>query len=538
MSAPAPVAPSPYGAYLAAELAASQHDAVDAAALFRQSLIDDPSNPDLLDKAFLYSAVAGEMDQAVSLAKRLAAAHSDDRWAELALTVDAFQHGDYAGARADIARSASGPFTALTLSLLDAWAAQGMGNTDAALAKLKDVSKEGGTDTLQALQTALLLDLAGRNAAAEAAYKRALDAGVSPRAIDGYGRFLERTGRSADARAFYAKHAADDSVALITKQGLARLDAKQVPERLVPTPAAGAAEALFGIGASLNDPSSADYAILYLQFALSLEPDFDLARIVLADRYETLEKYDAAIAIYRSVGAASPYKQAADVQIAIDENRQNDSKDAAAELTAITAAHPDDLSAWTALGDVDRATEDYAAGAVAYDHAIGLLKDTAKDDWPLYFARAICEERSNRWSAAENDLDTALRLSPDQAQVLNYLGYSWVDKGEHLTEALAMLEKARALSPYDGYIVDSVGWAYFRLGRYEEAAKTLENAVLLVPGDSTINEHLGDAYWRVGRKLDAHFQWSHALAFGPDAGEKAKLQEKLEHGLDAGGDPT
>ena len=122
--------------------------------------------------------------------------------------------------------------------------------------------------------------------------------------------------------------------------------------------------------------------------------------------------------------------------------------------------------------------------------------------------------------------------------MLNFLGYSWVDRGQHLAEALNMLEKARALSPYDGYIVDSVGWAYYRLGRYDDAAKTLESAVLLVPGNSTINDHLGDAYWRTGRKLDAHFQWSHALAFGPEAGQKPKLEKKLESGLEPGGDPT
>jgi Flp pilus assembly protein TadD len=113
------------------------------------------------------------------------------------------------------------------------------------------------------------------------------------------------------------------------------------------------------------------------------------------------------------------------------------------------------------------------------------------------------------------------------------LGYSWVDQGRNLPQAVAMLERARALSPNDGYIVDSVGWAYYRLGRYQDAAKTLEEAVLLVPGDPTINEHLGDAYWRTGRKLDAHFQWSHALAFGPDEKQKTEIEKKLQSGMTA-----
>jgi Flp pilus assembly protein TadD len=163
---------------------------------------------------------------------------------------------------------------------------------------------------------------------------------------------------------------------------------------------------------------------------------------------------------------------------------------------------------------------------------VKLLTSDQTRDWAVYYARAMAEDQSKRWDAAELDLKHALKLSPDQPQVLNFLGYSWVDQGRNLPEALAMLEKARALSPFDGYIVDSVGWAYYRLGRYEYAAKVLENAVLLVPGDSTINEHLGDAYWKVGRKLDARFQWSHAIAFGPDSAQKAELEKKLQSGPD------
>jgi Flp pilus assembly protein TadD len=162
-----------------------------------------------------------------------------------------------------------------------------------------------------------------------------------------------------------------------------------------------------------------------------------------------------------------------------------------------------------------------------------LLGTDSKTSWPLYYARAIAEERSHHWDAAEGDLKHALQLDPNQPQVLNYLGYSWVDQGRNLPQAVAMLEKARSLSPFDGYIVDSVGWAYFRLGRYDDAVKTLEAAIQLVPGDPTVNEHLGDAYWKTGRKLDARFQWSHALAFGPDANQKMELEKKLANGGDA-----
>ncbi len=527
-----------YGDYMSARLAATQHDLSDASKLYQESLSDNPSDPDILDHAFLYTAANGDVGDAARLASRVVVSQADNRAARLTLAIAAFKQGDYADARMQIAQSGKGPFTELTLSLLDAWAAAGQGDTKAALADLKMVPAQGGTDILAAYHRALVLDLAGQNDDADAAYREALKGSDSPRTVDAYGRFLERIGRTADARAFYAKLATEQAVAPIAAEGLARLDAGTKPERLVPTAADGAAEALFGIAASLTDETSADIAILYLRLSLYLDPHLDLAKIVLADRFEALDKYDDAIAIYRTVDSDSPYKAASSVQIAIDETHLNRNDEAIAELKAIAASQPGEISTWTALGDAYRSAEKWPEAEDAYDHAVKLLNPVTDKDWPLFYARAVAEERAHHWDLAEADLQHALKLSPDQAQVLNYLGYSWVDQGRNLPQALAMLEKARSLSPFDGYIVDSVGWAYFRLGRYADAAKTLENAVLLVPGDSTINAHLGDAYWKVGRKLDAHFQWSHALAFGPEAEDKAKLEEKLKHGLDVAGTPS
>ncbi len=521
-----------YGSYLSARLAASQHDLKEAAKLYQQSLAVDPENSDLIDRAFLYTAASGDIDKAADYAERIVGRQTDNRAARLALAVRAIKRHDFADARMDIDRSGKGAFTALTLSLLDAWAAEGSGDTNAALASLTAVPAEGGTGALTAYHKALILDIAGRNAEAEAAYKEALaQASSSPRIVEAYGRFLERTGRTADARAFYAKYAADSGLAPIVKVATARIAAGKTPERLIARPEDGAAEALFGIAASLTDNASADVAILYLRLALYLSPRLDLAKIVLADRFEALKKYEEAIAMYRQIDPDSPYAFAAAVQVAVDETRLDQTDKAISELAALTQSRPDDLTAWTALGDAYRTKENYAAAADAYDHAVRLLNPVTSKDWPLFYARGVAEERAHRWSQAEQDLQQALKLSPDQPQVLNYLGYSWVDQNRNLPQAVAMLEKARALSPFDGYIIDSVGWAYFRLGRYADAAKTLEEAVQLVPSDPTINEHLGDAYWMVGRKLDARFQWNHALAFGANDKQKSVIEKKLQSGL-------
>ncbi|HEX4078967.1 MAG TPA: tetratricopeptide repeat protein [Rhizomicrobium sp.] len=517
-----------FGDYLAARLAASDHNMSDAAKLYNASLAADPDNPDILSHAFLYTAASGDVDSAAELASRLVKTDPDNRAARLALAVAALKRGDYADARQDVSPSAKDSFTALTLVLLDAWAAEGAGDLKSADADLAQIVAKGGTQTLADFHRALIDDLAGRTDDAGTAYRSAVAAGgESPRIAEAYGRFLERGNNEAEARSYYAKLQSDPALSPIAAQGLARIAAGQKPDRLVSTPAAGAAEALFGIAASLNDQNSADVAVLYLRLALFLAPDLDLAKIVLADRFEDLNKYDDAIAVYRTLGKDSPYQSAAAVQIALDESRLGHDDQAIADLQALAHSTPGDVTVWTALGDAYRDQEKYPAAAEAYDHAVALTAPNGASSWPLYYARGISEERSHHWDAAEGDLKHALQLSPQQPQVLNYLGYSWVDQGRNLPEALAMLEKARSLSPYDGYIVDSVGWAYYRLGRYEDAVKTLEDAIQLVPGDSTVNAHLGDAYWKIGRKLDARFQWSHALAFGPDPAAKAEIERKL-----------
>lgn len=521
-----------YSNYLSARFAAIQHNLPDAARFYRESLDRDPTNPTLLALAFFYSTSAGDVDEAGRLAERVAAANPDDRAARLTLAVVALKARDFNGARNNLRVSGKGPFTNLTSSIVDAWAAAGAGDSDSALADLKSVSGSAGADALTAFHTALLDDFLGRAAEADAAYREALlKAGPSPRIVDAYGRFLERNDRDKEANAFYAKLVTDPALAPVVEARQAEMTSGKKPEPLIARAQDGAAEALFGIAGSLTDQSSADISILYLRLALYLRPDIALADVLLGDRLESLEKYEDAITVYRNVGHDSPYWRLASIEIALDEARLEKSDAAISDLKSLTSVEPRDIDAWTALGDAERNVEHWPEAQSAYDRAVALLGLPQKKDWPLYYSRAVSEERSHRWDAAETDLKEALKLSPDEPQVLNYLGYSWVDQGRNIPQALAMLEKARQLKPFDGYIVDSVGWAYFKLGRYTDAAKTLEDAILLVPGDPTINDHLGDAFWRVGKKIDARFQWTHALAFGPDADEKSTIEKKLKEGL-------
>ena len=521
-----------YGDYLSARFAADHHDLAEAAEYFRASLDRDPRDPQLLTFAFFYSASAGQVDQAAALAERLAVVSPTDRAARLTLAVAALKHRDYKAARAQIAKSAKGPFTLFTVALIDAWAAAGAGDGAAAEADLKSMHTQSGADALTYFNEAMLAEFFGQKDKADEFYNlEKKSGGPSPRVIDAYGRFLERNGRAKDAQTLYTLVGDDSSFAPVASAGLARIALGQTPEPLMARAEDGAAEALFGIAASLGDAASRDVSILYLRLALFLQPNLDLAKLLLADRFEALTKYDNAIEVCRSVARDSPYYRIAAVEIAIDEARSSKVDEAIADLKALAAIYPADVETWTALGDTYRQAEKYGDATKAYDRAIQAAGAPTKRNWPLYYARAITEQQTNNWNAAEADLELALKLSPNEPQVLNYLGYSWVDQRRNISQAVTMLEKASTLAPDDGYIVDSVGWAYYRLGRYGDATKTLEKAIKMVPGDPTINDHLGDAYWKVGRKLDARFQWNHALAFGAEDKEKTKIEKKLQAGL-------
>jgi tetratricopeptide (TPR) repeat protein len=528
-----------FGNYLSARHAAAQHDLKDASSYYRLSLDADPDNKELLGSAFLYATAAGDIDGAARLAQKVVADHPDDLSGRLTLAVAALKHRDYAGARTQMGLTSKGPFSIVTSALVDGWAAAGLGDRQTAIGDIAALRATGTVDAMAMYHLALLSEFIGDNDTANVSYLATMQTGLSPRVVDAYGRFLERRGKTEEATLLYNKALGESGMKLIGETGLARIAAHKKPDPIVIRAEDGAAEALFGISASLTDQGSAEISILYLRLALYLRPSLDLGAVLLADRLEGLQKYDEAIAAYTMVPKNSPYWKLAAVESALDEARLNRNDVAIAKLKDLTAASPDDVEAWTALGDTYRSASMWKEATDAYDHALALRHDgKPAAQWPLYFARAVSEQGTKDWDAAEVDLKKALALSPNEPTLLNYLGYTWVDQNRNIPEALAMLEKAHALRPTDGYIADSVGWAYFKLGRYPEAAKALETAVELVPGDPTINDHLGDAYWRVGRKLEAEFQWSHALAFGPSDADKPAIEKKLKDGLDDGAKPN
>jgi tetratricopeptide (TPR) repeat protein len=290
----------------------------------------------------------------------------------------------------------------------------------------------------------------------------------------------------------------------------------------------GAAEVLLNLGSAINRNGAEDFAALYLELARALAPDNDSILFELGSIAERIDQPLKAIDYYDQVPEASPLKRVARLQQGLNLADLDRTEEAVSTLEALVDANPGDYRGYLALGGVHSSVKDFDKAAEVYEQALRFIDNDERAYWPLHYRLAIAYERTKQWEKAEPRFLKTLELSPEEPDVLNYLGYSWIDMNMNLEEGLDMIRKAVELRPRSGYIVDSLGWAYYRMGRFEEAVEQLEKAADLEPRDPTITDHLGDAYWRVGRKLEATYQWATALDFDPEDDMREAIEAKLD----------
>ena len=521
------------GSYLAARHASVERDAASAAAFYRSALRTDPKNNELLDRAFISSLADGDIDEAVKLADRILTMDKANRVARLVVGVRDLKQKKYPAAQLNINQSIRGPITDLVATLLSGWASYGAGDAKAAVANIDKLTGPEWYPIFKDLHTGMILEISGKDKDAGTRFERAYKLDDSMlRVSDAYARWLSRNKDGAAAAGIYEAFDKKLPRHPLVQEGLRDTKAGKKLPPLVDSAQAGAAEALYGIGATLTRRGGEDLALVYLQLALYLQPSHPLALLSLADLYESVKKPQMAIKVYERMPASSPLKRNAQIQLATNLDAADRSDEAIKILKGVTAEAPKDIEAIMALGNIERGRKKFSDCATTYTLAIDAQPGVSdKNTWVTYYYRGICEERSKQWSKAETDMRKALELQPEQPHVLNYLGYSWIDQGINLDEGMKMIRRAVDQRPDDGYIVDSLGWAFYRIGNFEDAVKNLERAIDLKPEDPTINDHLGDAYWRVGRTLEAKFQWAHARDLKPEAEELPKIEAKIANGL-------
>ena len=522
---------SPSGNYLAGRSAAKLRDNDLASSYLSNVLKNDTGNPLLTEKIFLLELSEGNLPVAESYAAEVLKFNSQQRMARIALGLSDFRARRYEAARKNLEQAAYTPVGELTSWLLIAWSYAGEGELNQALKALDRLDSNESFANFKAFHSALIADYLGNAIRAEASYRKAYEeAGSSLRVVQSYGNFLERNGRSAEAQKLYRSFLDNDENPLILA-ALARSLRNEKPQPFIANPGAGAAEALFSLATSMTDEQSVDVALLYTRLALSFDADKPVMVTLLGDTYEDMKRYDKAIEAYQLVPADSPLRSNADMEIAVSLQRLERKDEALDKLKQLIVREPKNYDAIVTLGNLYRNNEDYANAARTYDDAIALITEPVQGHWRVYYYDGIAHERLKQWDMAEKSFRRALELSPNEASVLNYLGYSMIEKKINLTEAMDMVKKAVDLKPNDGYIIDSLGWAYYQLGDYEQAVTQIERAVELLPADPIIAEHLGDAYWRVGRKLEARFQWQHARDNKPQPDDLKRIEEKIRNGM-------
>ncbi|WP_108462037.1 tetratricopeptide repeat protein [Devosia naphthalenivorans] len=519
------------GSFMAGQQALKDLRTDEAARYFFQAAQADWENPLLVERAFIAFAADGQIGQAASTAKHLLDLDENNELAELVVATEALKERRYDAADRLLKAIGQDSFTGITASILRAWALVGDNRKAEADAVMNELGASGLEDFL-VFHLALMAEAAGETEEAIALAGQAFDnEPYVARVVEVYARILANAGRFDEAKdvlqQFEDQGLTHPIVTIVREQ----VDAGQRPGVFATNVQVGAAEMFHGIGVALARDGSMDLSLVFLRMGLYLDPSADVITLALGQLLDAAGQHDAANRIYNAVPATSAMKPTAIVRVATNLDALGDREDALRRLSNIVAAQPNDLDAVSVLGDLLRTDEQYAKAAEAYTKALEITGGDSPADWRYYYVRGIAYERDKQWPKAEADFLKALELNPDQPAVLNYLGYSWIDKDMHLEEALGMIEKAVAASPQDGYIVDSLGWAFYKLGRIDEAVKTLEQAVLMMPTDPEINDHLGDAYWKAGRQLEARFQWNIASSVDTVGTVKERAAPKLAEGL-------
>lgn len=515
------------GAYLAGRSAMLDNHFVDASRYFSRALRAAPENVEMMESATLAYIASANFDNALAMARRLNAIDDESQLGRLMLGSAAVINGNFDEAFEIFDDPSVGP---LISSLGVAWATAGQGNMSDAITAFQAVADESGLRDFGLYHKGLALLLVGDFEGADEvlggdilATKRLSLAHAGALAT------LERTQDALDVLDRYLAFENDPDV----MAARAQIAAGQLPnETIVRSVQDGVAEIFYGLANALEGEADDVFTLAYSRIAEYLRPDHVDASLLSAGILEDLGQFDLATSTYDRIGRDHPAFFEAEIGRAAALASAEKPDQAIEVLRQLGETHADQPAVHSRLGDTLRREQRYDEASKAYDRAIALTEGTAAEFWFTYYTRGITHERMDRWPLAEADFRKALELNPDQPQVLNYIGYSFVELQINLDEALDMIRRAVDARPNDGYITDSLGWVHYRLGNFEEAVIWMEKAAALMPVDPVINDHLGDTYWAVGRKREARFQWNRAMSFDPEEEDAERIRRKLAVGLD------
>lgn len=529
------------GSFLASRVAIGDNDDGVALKFLKRAIALDPENVEINRDLFISLVANGQIDEAATIVKEVEAISLKNNLASLVKAVQAIRERSWNNADENLGVIEGSDLDKLLREISISWSTFGAGKADDALERLEKIEGPDWAKVIRNYHAGLMAAIVGgRDEYSISKFQSVIDnRGVVSVLTETYLRSIESIVRikSKQEDKQEAKEALKYGLSIAPShppfQNLnVQLKAGEAIAPLIKSPQEGVAELFYNVATALQRDGGSRISKSYLQLADYLHPDSDGIKIAIAELFLQEGNYELSNQYYDSIGEQSPFKRIALLEHATNLSRLEKTDEAIEAMRQLIADEPDDLAGYMTLGGLFSREKRYGEAAEVYEKAVGFIGTPERQHWNLFFRRGIAYERIKEWSKAEPSFTKSLELSANQAEVLNYLGYSWIDQGVNLEEGLEMIRKAVELRPRSGFIVDSLGWAYYRIGEFDEAVIELERAVALMPQDPTINDHLGDAYWRVGRKLEATFQWKIALAAkDPEHDDPASVELKLKEGL-------
>ena len=522
-----------FGGYLAGRHALSTKDFDAASTYLSRAIEDDLENPELLNGLISVQVSLGDIGAAKISSDNLDLLGVQTQLSNMVKIAIQLRNRDFDNAKQQIENEQG--INPLLDKIVTGWAFADQGNFEDAETIFDEIGKGSSLAQFSQMQKASMLAAYGRYESAlntiENLEKNSNRVSIDARALKV--QLLLKLDNKEEATEYFSKIFGDgvnSDAANLRMQVEDHPNAYSIEESL--SLEAGIAYAFYAIADILKDDADPNTALLYVRLAQYLNENSQKAILLAADLLEQMGQYDLAVEEYAKISPSSSYFLSSELG-RVGALRDGGKTEAALEVLYYLSREFSDIGiVHNSLGDFLRREERYSEAKIAYDRAVDIYRENNNVSWVVLYARGITHERLQEWDKAESDFRNALTINPDQANVLNYLGYSLIDRGEKLDEAMTMIEKAVSLQPESGYIVDSLAWGLFKLGQYETAIPHMEKAAELMPVDPIVTDHLGDLYWAVGRQLEAKFQWRRALSFDPELKDATRIREKLRIGLD------
>jgi tetratricopeptide (TPR) repeat protein len=540
------------GDYLAAKFAADVNAIDEAAGAFARTAARSSDGAIVAD-AFFAQLALGDIEAALPFAERLVASGGEvDGLAGLTLAAAALRSGDLGRADALLSKKAPAPLGDNLYSLSRVWVVAAQSGPQAGLDLIEAIDEPSFTG-FNPTFTAILAEAAGEYDRAQGSHEISVQSFGGPVGREAYGAFLERRRDQDAARKFYSDLVQQGGAAArLATAGLRRIENGEASRAYAEVSARrGVAATLYLFAGNILEQSVAErqraadsgfrvgsprfhLPLALANLAVWLDGDFADARALAGGIFAVYDEFELSRAVLEPIAPASQHYESARLQMAGGYADRGDIDAAVAVLEATLRRDSNAQDARLALAG-------YLAGAERHEQAISVATDAIsalpapepQSAWRLYVTRGASLLEIDQWPEAERDLQRAVELAPENPTTLNYLGYSWAERGLQLKKAFELIEKAVSLDPGVGAYIDSLGWAHYQLGEYEKAVGHLEKAASLEPGDATITDHLGDVYWRLNRQREAKFQWERALQLELEPKLRAAIETKLKGGLSA-----